>query len=281
MPDTDTCQTENGALIARLVELQTPTAYPTEVAHYQHVVTSDGTVLTLDSRREWQAAQPHPQRTRGHTQVHSIQAMVDLVGQRTGNELDTVVTYADEKSLTYTTVLNDHTVAFAGWGDHRITYTLELSPAMQAWVAKDRAMVDQTTFAEHIEDRLRDISEPSAADMLEIAQTFSATTSTDFRSGIRLQSGVTRLQYLQEQEAKAGQARELDIPARFQITIAPFVGAATETITARFRWRLNGGSLGLGYILDDVAELKLSAFHALLDDLRERSDWLVISATAP
>ncbi len=271
--------TENGALLSEVTRLRELTEVPCDVGHLRTYITDQGDLVEVDTRNQAEDAQPHPHRVKGSTNVDSIDAMISLAEHQGANSA-TTVTYADLDALSFTTVINDHGPDAAGWRDHRVTHRLTHSTAMLAWTNYDRSMVPQVEFAEHIEDRLRDIIEPSSADMLEIAQTFHATTSTDFRSGHRLKSGVTRLQYLEEQEAKAGQARDLDIPDRFRISVEPFVGSSAREIEARFRFRLQGGLLTLGYILDNLDEMARLEFRDLLERVADEANWLVVEGKA-
>ncbi len=274
----DNVTTENGALLAEISALRELTEVPCDVEHLRTYITDQGEPVTVDTRTEAQSTQAHPNRAKGVAVVDSIGDMIGLAEHQGAGSSS--VTYADLSSLSFVTVINDHCDEAAGWRDHRITHRLAHSAAMKAWISHDREMLTQADFAEHIEDRLRDIIDPSSADMLEIAQTFHATTSTDFRSGHRLKSGVTRFQYLEEQEAKAGQARELDIPDRFRIEIEPFVGSSARHIEARFRFRLQAGQLTLGYILDDLDELARAEFRDQTDRLSQEAPWLVVAGQA-
>lgn len=121
-------------------------------------------------------------------------------------------------------------------------------------------MLAQTAFAEHVEESLLDITAPPAADMLEIAQSFQATTKVAFESGHRLNSGQQQLTYVEETGAKAGRKGELTIPQTFELALAPFEGSATYKVSARLRYRIGDGQLRIGYFLDRPEEVLRSAF---------------------
>lgn len=268
-------RTDTDALIDELNRRDYVQLVPTAVGGVHVVLSSEGAEV-LDYSRLIEGSQKNPSRLKGHIKVHDIESMDQLIKQFCSTDDGAVVIYADADSCTFTAVLNDHDSATPGWRDHRIIYQLQNSPAMNAWLEFNGKLVSQTAFAEHIEARLKDIIDPSNGEMLEIAQTFSATTSTDFRSSHRLQSGVIRFQYLQEQEAKAGTARELDIPNEFRIYLSPFIGSDETGIKARFRYRLTAGELSLGYILEDVEEMRRREFSDIVEDLQTRSDYLVV-----
>lgn len=153
----------------------------------------------------------------------------------------------------------------AGREAHTATLTLTKTPSWNAWAAQDGKLQAQVAFAEHIEDNLQDIVEPAAADMLELAQTFQATSGVEFKSSQRLSTGETNLKYAEKTEATAGRSGDIAIPERFKIAVVPFVGGDTAYgVSARFRYRLRSGELLLSYRLDRPEKVLEDAFQDVL-----------------
>ena len=93
-------------------------------------------------------------------------------------------------------------------------------------------------------------------------------------SGARLQSGDVSLVYKEETTANAGSSKgkgTIEIPERFTLRLAPFIGAAPVEITARFRYRIEDGRLLLNYKMQrpDIAEKE--AFDALVTQIGENT----------
>jgi uncharacterized protein YfdQ (DUF2303 family) len=143
--------------------------------------------------------------------------------------------YANADALTITAVLDAHTPDAARWEAHNLRLQLRLTDAWRAWVSNDGELLPQADFAEFLEDRLPDILEPSAAEMLEIAQSIQASTKAEFKSGTRLSSGERQFQFVETVTAKAGQKGQLTIPERFTIGLVPFEGAEGYKLGARLR----------------------------------------------
>lgn len=153
----------------------------------------------------------------------------------------------------------------AGREAHLATLTLTKTPAWLAWVGQDGKLQTQVQFAEHIEDNLQDIIEPAAADMLELAQTFQATSGVEFKSSQRLSTGETNLKYAEKTEATAGRSGDIAIPERFKIAVVPFIGGEISYgVSARFRYRLRSGELLLSYRLDRPEKVLEDAFQDVL-----------------
>lgn len=173
--------------------------------------------------------------------------------------------YADRDSCTLAAVLDAHSAEAAGWAQHRIILGLRHSEAWKTWAGYDRKMLDQEPFAEHIELNLADIREPAAATMLEIAQTMSGAVKADWQSGITLANGARRLAYIETASASAGAKGDLVIPKELLLGLPVFDGAdVADPVRALFRYRINGGKLQLGYIMDRPVDVISAAFEGVV-----------------
>lgn len=180
--------------------------------------------------------------------------------------------YADINKDSITAVLNAHQategVIFrdetARWGDHRLILTLNRTPGWDQWIALNGKDLDQVGFAEFLEDHLPDIVAPSGADMLEMAMKFQATSEASFSSAIVLQNGDRQLTYTDVTNARAGGGGQVEIPKSFTIRLRSYEDALPIDITARFRYRVRGGRLTLGYLLDKPEERLKEAFRQVV-----------------
>jgi uncharacterized protein YfdQ (DUF2303 family) len=110
---------------------------------------------------------------------------------------------------------------------------------------------------------------PAGADLLELAQTFQATTKVEFRESKQLASGQRQFQYVEETDARGGQRGELTIPKEFELGIAPFEGCDPYRVIARLRYRLRDGKLSIGYVLDNPRDVERQAFRDVVETLSE------------
>ena len=173
-----------------------------------------------------------------------------------------------------TGVLNAHentdgTVPGARHEDHRVEYAVLLTDAWKAWREHDGKLLDQETLAEHFETRSIDIVQPSAADMLELAQSFHATTSASFESSKLLSSGQRQFEHRENIDATAGKKGQLTIPGSFDLALKPFEGADPFKVTARFRYRITNGVLRIGYKLDRPEDVLRQAFLTVVENVEE------------
>lgn len=221
-----------------------------------------------------------PRRVSGTATVTDTASWLAYFGKHGGDHSEV---FGDVKQSTVTALLNAPAAADEpAWGDHRVVLKLEHSAAWTAWVRMNGQMVSQTVFAEHLEARTPDLVHPDAATMLELAQSFQATTGVQFESSSRLHDGQRRFQYLETTEGKAGQRGELDIPTSIQIQVPVWRGVAIAVpMTARFRFRAGRDGLTLGYVLDRVDDVLDAAWASLLGELTETLPVPVLAGAAP
>jgi uncharacterized protein YfdQ (DUF2303 family) len=214
--------------------------------------------LDLDKYRN------QPRRKAGTVRVHNADTLIAYIDK---HGLPQTEVWADVSRASLVAVINAHMGTtgdgvedYAGWSDHRAVLEVRKTPSWEAWIAHDRKWLSQTEFAEHIEDRAVDIVQPSGAEMLELAQSITATVGVEFESSKQLSSGERQLEFKETVNAKAGTRGRLDIPTVIELALVPFEGAPRYKVTARFRFRINGGDLRLSYALERPEDVVANAF---------------------
>lgn len=219
---------------------------PTEVLVYRD---DSGEVRELDLEHRLDA----PRRAAGTYTAATLPSFIKLVKRHLDEARTTVWVHPNSGEIV--AVLDDHPADGSAWGKHRARLQLITTDEWKFWTSKDGQMLGQEPFAEHIELGLKEIRNPAAADLLEIAQSFYATTSAEMRSAKRLQDGSVKVAYVEEVKASAGGSGEFEIPKQFTLGIAPFLGEEPYEVIARLRYRLNSGHLQLGYKLERPADV--------------------------
>lgn len=221
----------------------------------------DGVSHTLvDIRKQiHEEASLLPDRKTGHYTVVHPDAFAAYLAK---HDTDETEVWGSRDAGTITAVINAHSGSFVGdWEDHTLTLQLRHSDDWKDWLAADGKLMGQLEFAEFVEDHLPCFVNPAAADMLELAQTFQATTKVDFASSQRVASGETQLNYTEQQAASAGRKGNLTIPDTFHLGLRVYdnVGKAYK-LPARFRYRIRDGHLQLGYRLTRPKDVLQAAF---------------------
>lgn len=219
-------------------------------------------VLDLDALRE--PLNPFPSRKRGTVTVRDAESLVAYIHRHSTAHTEI---WADRERGQIVAVINGHApeedtdLLLAGHGDHRAVLALRKTPAWTAWEGLNGKMLTQAQFAEHTEDRQIDIVDPKPADMLEVVQTFKAAKTVDFESSQRLSSGEVVLEYRETVNAQAGKKGQLTIPEHFTLGLQPYEGSDRYRVGARLRYRINDGTLLLGYALDRPEDVLDNAFN--------------------
>ncbi|MFG2900940.1 DUF2303 family protein [Streptomyces zaomyceticus] len=259
-------------LIAFAQQAAAPVAL--EVGKYHVVRTADG-FRTVDLTTPEHTG--IPERKVGSTTVRDAVSFAAYFDKH--SDSDTEV-YADADRLTVTAVLDAHTATTARWSGHRLTLSLRKTDAWDQWLRNDGQLMGQEAFAEFLEDHLPELLEPSAAEMLEIAQSIQGATKAEFQSSTRLSSGQRQFAFVETVTAKAGQKGQLTIPEVFTIGLVPFEGSEGYRLTARFRYRLNrDGGLTLGYKLERPGDILRTAFQDVVKTIGEQIDQPIMNGT--
>lgn len=275
--------------MADLTEAQTGAALQALTAKHETIATGVAVQVSpagaMSIERDIERFQAAPYRRQGTVVVHDAAGFAAAVTQRLGAPGDGVAfrpaVYADEENKRLVAVLNDDSVDGAGWRDMRVELALRPTPAWTFWKHGSGDMMDQENFAAHVEEGRLELVTPAPAEMLELAQTFQATTAAKFHQGSRLADGRRQFQYDEELEAQAGTTGQVIIPSILELGITPFYGADRFVVTALFRFRLQGPKLTLGYILDRPYDIERAAFNKVVDAVAESLAVAPIAGVAP
>lgn len=250
------------------------------------------TVLTGAYREDWairhldlESFEAAPHRKRGVVHVRDtdgLLAYLDLqmgtIDDHGGADVDRLpVVYYDPEKFLAVAVLNGHTDAGPGWGDHRAELQLQATPEWKAWTAVDRQFISAGDFAEFIEEWRHTISDPPTGDLLDMVRSFRATTKMAFRQEVVDKNGDRALEYVEETAATAGSKGQLEIPDGFGLVLAPFVGADAKVLPARFRYRLAEGRVSFGVVLEQPALVAKAAFDAELGRVIQHAPFVLIN----
>lgn len=213
---------------------------------------------------------PEPVRARGTVRVFTAEGFTAAYQHRTVDDARYgAVIYADPDQCRLVAVIDDDYGAHPGWREHRVQLDLKTTDEWTLW-HNGQGYGTQEAFAEVVEAGEKEIVDPSATTMLDIAQTFHATVGAKVKRANRLSDGRTQFVYDEDIEASAGAAGELTIPGTFTIRVRPFLGSEPVEVECRLRYRVErGGAFKIGYQMDRPDEVKRESFaRDVLDQVR-------------
>lgn len=222
------------------------------------------------------AAAATPERAVGTVDAHTATGFQSAVKSRTGG-LGDLRLYANRPQRVLTAILNDDTAAGPGWRDNRVNLALKPTPEWEHW-KNNQGLKPLPEFGHIIEDGIDEITTPSSAVMLEVAQNFTAAIDVKFVEAKRLANGQRQLVYQENVDATAGSAT---IPEEFTLTLVPYFGSEPQPITARLRYEVRSGQLRIGYVLVKPDRFEQAAFDAIVADVAEGLGVDAIEASAP
>ncbi len=188
-----------------------------------------------------------PPRKKGTVTLRDLDSFVRLVNAEKSPQTRI---YGTQQPPELVAVFNDHAGELTGWCDHRAVYSCPLSEEWKRWQGSNGKRMTQEQFATFIEDNARDIVNPSAAEMLEVARTLQIKNKVSFASGIRLDNGEMQLRYEEQIEGMAGAKGDIRIPEEFKVGMSFTLGGPQYLLRARLRYRIEGAKLALWYDLD-------------------------------
>lgn len=271
---------DRGAVDA-IIDLATAASHPVELedgAVYAVAVPAGAQVQVVD--RDLDAYRDHPRQTKGQFRFRTADSLAAYLAK---HELPQTELWADLDTSRVTAVIDAHQGAHApaGFGYHRAILQLVHTPAWTAWAGINGRLLGQVEFSEFIEQRTIDFVDPAGADVLELAQSFQAARSGRFESSQRLNSGETNLVWKEDVQATAGKSGSIAIPDVLELALVPYEGGAAYKVRARLRYRISGGSLQLGVVLERPEDVLRDAFDTVVADLDGFTGAPIFAGTAP
>lgn len=166
------------------------------------------------------------------------------------------------------------------WCDHHVWFLPTKTPAYELLCALDGKLMDQQEFAQRLRDLARFCASHPAAEIIEVVQSMTLTSSGDFTSLNDEASGSVRLAYTLDVSAKAGtQERRLDVPRKIDFRVPIFIGAEKSTVSAELLYRTPKGAgqqVQLGIRLPDRKWVELELVQQLADQIREQTGLMTL-----
>jgi uncharacterized protein YfdQ (DUF2303 family) len=202
---------------------------------------------------------PAPPTTKSDTLAQTVDGFVQAVLLQT-EPAALVSLYVDLDGSQLTAVLNDNAAPDVGWRDHTVSLKLTRSESWKLWTRNAGLERTLEQLADVIDKGYRDIIDPSAADMLELAQSFEVATDGQFSAGTRLQSGARTLVWKENATARAA-GGTIEVPDHFTISVIPFIGGEDrQDVECKLRFKLRPAGLQIGYLIHDVVDVERAGF---------------------
>lgn len=223
---------------------------------------------------------PLPARKRGTVKVDTPEALRTYAERHLDEETSTLWAEIDQGRVTV--VLNDHSsLQYAGWADHRAVLQLRRSDEWKAWTSLAGEWATQHDLALFLEEHLQDIAEPDGSTLLEVTETFHATSDATFTSTRRMADGSQHLVWKEDVNATAGRGQQASIPTDLVLHLRPWIGVDPVPVAGKFRFRVRDGQLRLRVDLLRTDEASRDAVEQAAIEVAEHLTLPVIEGTPP
>lgn len=239
-----------------------------QIIHYAVPKNSDVKEFKVDL----EALLPNPRATKATANFADFASFLAYV-RRHATEGSVVWCNYDPQTfaLDFTAVFDEHTKDAAGWRRHKALFKPDFSVEWKAWKGADRKTFPQVEFAEWIQEHEDDIQAaqglPTSLQMHEMATNFVMNEDRVLKSAVRLQSGGVNLTYIADPDKGTTEAMKLF--EKFSLGIPVFHGKSAWSITARLKYRNNGGKLSFSYELIRADRVHKGAAEELIDEVRK------------
>lgn len=148
---------------------------------------------------------------------------------------------------------------------HKAIYRPRYSDEWTVWSPVQK--LAQVAFAEFVEENRADITEPSAAQMLDLIRTFKATRKIDYDSVVYNANGDVTLGYSEKSEASGAKGTTTVMPEKVKIGIPVYFRGPKYAIEIFIRYRVNPGAVVFELKPDRVDIIENAAFTELCTDI--------------
>jgi uncharacterized protein YfdQ (DUF2303 family) len=244
-----------GSAIVSVTLQHAPPGLPLEVPALLN--RKSGTVASVKEIVEaWRTA---PERKTGTADVLTLESFIALVDRhKTGHSVIFADTDWEKPSLTAVIDYHRTETTEADYGQHRIHYEFPLSDSWKAWVKVNTKAMDQTTFAEFIEDHIADLATPDTQEeedfrrmfgfkvafpneLVALSKGLQVHSASRVKNSVTLQTGEGEITW--EEEHRDAQGNKLQVPGLFILSVPPFFRGKPTRIPVRLRYRLAGGAI--------------------------------------
>lgn len=238
-------------------------AQPAIVVEDHLVVSNDYQASDLERTRE------RPRRKAGKREFRTVEGFCAYVTRH--KSADTCL-YGHEDVLR--AVLNDHGSEAPGHGDHNAVLNLRPHEDRIAWERAADGLIDQAALIDLIDEQIRTIADPPAADLAEMIATLRVARNTKIESARDLRSGNVRVTVSDEE---TGASNTAEIPGRIRLGLRLFEGRESpREIHVKLWWRLVEKSVRFRLKLlnlDEALEAERKAIDAEVTQKIELPVW--------
>jgi uncharacterized protein YfdQ (DUF2303 family) len=247
----------------------------------------------------------HPERRKGDSAMLDLDSFIDITN-RFKSPFSAVFAVNEASTagdLKVTSVFDYHDPqtgddSHARFMGHKAHYRFPLSDEWKAWHGKNDALLDQSDFAEFLEDHITEVAAPpeigqkpeltdfekhlanliaslqsricGPSSLMELSRGLEIRTEEKLESTQRLATGEMSLTFSTEHKDSTG--GQLKVPDLFVINIPVFKNGPSYLIPVRLRFKKSGGKVEWKFMLHRSEIVLDHAFREAAEKVREKTE---------
>ena len=180
-------------------------------------------------------------------------------------------------SFIFEAVLNDDTDG-PNHQDHKVVFKPGFTKPAQDWLEKDEKRMDQEEFALFIDKHLLDIRSgddspvygmPTQAELLNFITSLTDSKNAKFSRKVNIQNGD--VSFSLEKTVSDEEAERIKLFERFPVVLCPFEGFPFYQVTAKLRFRVEGGQVIFWYDLEGLEDMFIAARNFAIESIEKHT----------
>lgn len=192
------------------------------------------------------------------------------------HESDSTKTSASVGQSEVTSTFDWHSQEYPGRGVHSLSLVCQKTLEWQKLKNASGQTFSQTKFADFIDDLSHCFEKPDPAQLSEIVLNLEGANNAVWNSRFDRVSGGVQIAYTEEAQAKTKSG--VLFPTQGTVACPVFVGGPPVQFLVKFRYRVNEGSLSVGFVLDQIDKWEREAFLATVKQVEEATKAKVMLA---
>lgn len=249
-------------------------AVKTEINGILHLlVPNDCTLKSMED------LMPAPQRIKASPEFLDANGFAEYVNEF---KVEGSRVFVDVAEMRLCTVFDCHAPGKPAWGDHSASLVLKESHEWQKFKSLDNKHMDNTAFAEFIEDHLAYIANDdlSGSDLLSMAQNLKVELKGELAVESTLHAGLRNLVIRDDHvlQGKSG-SKDISFPEKLKLKLRIFQGGETYPIEVYVRYRASKEGVKFWIKIPDPAGIKEEAFNVTVQSVRDLTSLPVLNGS--
>ena len=240
------------------------------------IVTIGGSQIDMAGKLdEWRGS---PKRREGSASVETLDSFIALVNRHKDEGSAIFASLKNEKPWLRAVIDYHDLLRNPRFGAHSVRYEFPLSPEFLAWRGVSGRKLDQTQFAEWIEDHIHELSSPTVDEenefekalglkfglpheLVKVARGISIHAAVKVANIQTLATGEAQMVYEETHDVKDSDRKPIKVPGLVLVSVPLFYGGDMVRLPFRLRYERVGGAVVWKFLAFRLDRILLGALE--------------------